>query len=75
MVLYITCGIHLCEIVHFLNLDEINQFVLTLSPIGAGFGLQLTLNIEQYEYIQGPSTDAGIKVCIRAECRQLKDII
>ena len=29
---------------------------------GAGFGLSLTLNIEQYEYINGPTTDAGIKV-------------
>ena len=29
---------------------------------GAGFGLSLTLNIEQYQYIKGPNPDAGIKV-------------
>ncbi len=51
---------------------EIHQFALILYPIGAGFGLQLTLNIEQYEYIQGPSTDAGIKVCARNPCRKCK---
>ena len=34
----------------------------TTNKTGAGFGLTLTLNIEQYEYIRGPSTDAGIKV-------------
>ena len=35
---------------------------LSTNKTGAGFGLTLTLNIEQYEYIRGPSTDAGIKV-------------
>jgi hypothetical protein len=29
---------------------------------GAGFGLSLVLNVEQYEYIRSPNTDAGIKV-------------
>ena len=29
---------------------------------GSSFGLQLVLNIEQYEYMDGPHTDAGIKV-------------
>lgn len=29
---------------------------------GARFGLSLTLNIEQYEYMSGPNSDAGIKV-------------
>ncbi len=29
---------------------------------GARFGLRVTLNIEQYEYMIGPNTDAGIKV-------------
>ena len=33
---------------------------------GAGFGLSLTLNIEQYEYISGPNTDAGVKVRMEA---------
>ena len=32
------------------------------SKPGSGFGMSLTMNIEQYEYIRGPSTDAGIKV-------------
>ena len=29
---------------------------------GVDFGLGLSLNIEQYEYIDGPNIDAGIKV-------------
>jgi len=29
---------------------------------GSRFGLSLTLNIEQYEYMMGPNSDAGIKV-------------
>ncbi len=31
---------------------------------GARFGLRLTLNIEQYEYMMGPNTDAGVKVSL-----------
>ena len=31
---------------------------------GSRFGLSLTLNIEQYEYMRGPQSDAGIKVGI-----------
>jgi len=30
--------------------------------LGSRFGLSLTLNIEQYEYMIGPQSDAGIKV-------------
>jgi len=30
--------------------------------LGSRFGLSLTLNIEQYEYMKGPQNDAGIKV-------------
>ena len=29
---------------------------------GSRFGLSLTINIEQYEYMRGPQSDAGIKV-------------
>ena len=29
---------------------------------GSRFGLALTLNIEQYEYMRGPQSDAGVKV-------------
>ena len=29
---------------------------------GSSFGLSLVLNIEQYEYMSGANTDAGIKV-------------
>jgi len=32
---------------------------------GSRFGLSLTLNIEQYEYMIGPQSDAGIKVPIQ----------
>ena len=35
---------------------------LSTAKTGARFGLRLTLNIEQYEYMVGPNTDAGIKV-------------
>jgi hypothetical protein len=31
--------------------------------LGAGFGLSLTLNLEEYENIEGVSTLTGIKVC------------
>ena len=30
--------------------------------VGSRFGLSVTLNIEQYEYMRGPQSDAGIKV-------------
>ena len=36
-----------------------NDFEIVL---GARFGLRMTLNIEQYEYMSGPNTDAGLKV-------------
>ncbi len=41
-----------------------STIIILFDGIGAGFGLSLTLNIEQYEYIQGPVTDAGIKVTL-----------
>ena len=31
-------------------------------PTGAAYGLQLTLNVEHYEYVQGFSDDTGVKV-------------
>ena len=31
---------------------------------GSDMGLRLTLNIEEYEHIEGISTDSGIKVTI-----------
>ena len=31
---------------------------------GAGLGLSLILNLEQYEYMNGPQNDAGIKVSL-----------
>ncbi len=30
--------------------------------VGSSNGLSLILNIEQYEYMKGPQTDAGVKV-------------
>ena len=39
--------------------------------LGSRFGLSLTLNIEQYEYMKGPQNDAGIKVVNQLSvCRQ-----
>ena len=35
---------------------------------GARFGLGLTMNIEQYEYMRGPQSDAGIKVTVKTYC-------
>ncbi len=40
---------------------QINDLVLFL---GSTFGLRLTINIEEYEYMPGPNSDAGIKVSI-----------
>ncbi len=42
------------------NLDESHHLFTTKT--GSQFGLRLVINIEQYEYIRGPSTDAGVKV-------------
>ena len=33
---------------------------------GATNGLSLILNVEQYEYMRGPQTDAGVKVSIHS---------
>ncbi len=44
------------------------------SKTGSGFGMSLTLNIEQYEYIRGPSTDAGIKVGFFIKSRSTSSI-
>ena len=35
---------------------------LPTEKTGSRFGLALTLNIEQYEYMRGPQSDAGVKV-------------
>ena len=45
-----------------------NVSSILTNKTGAGFGLSLTLNIEQYEYINGPITDAGIKVRFLSVC-------
>ncbi len=39
-----------------------SEDILHVAKSGDGFGLRLVLNLAQYEYIRGPSTDAGIKV-------------
>ena len=54
------------------NTDRDN--ILKTSKTGAEFGLRLVLNIEQYEYIRGPSTDAGIKVWIHNVRRGIKGV-
>jgi len=43
----------------FLSVLLVNK---TVDISGSRFGLSLTLNIEQYEYMIGPQSDAGIKV-------------
>lgn len=49
---------------------------LTTDKTGSGFGLGLTLNIEQYEYTKGPNTDAGIKVYLhhQSDIPAVKDL-
>ena len=37
--------------------------------LGSRFGLNLILNIEQYEYLSGPNSDVGVKVCVTAKFR------
>ena len=46
---------------------QFNVSSVLTNKTGAGFGLSLTLNIEQYEYVNGPTTDAGIKVICHSE--------
>ncbi|ELT92340.1 hypothetical protein CAPTEDRAFT_191217 [Capitella teleta] len=43
---------------------------------GSRFGLSLTLNIEQYEYMRGPQSDAGIKMFLHSkdELPQVRDL-
>ena len=50
--------------------DEKLLFVFS----GAEFGLRLTLNIEQYEYMPGPNSKAGIKVVIIANVQLVIDL-
>ena len=38
---------------------------LPTEKTGSRFGLGLTLNIEQYEYMRGPQSDAGVKVTVQ----------
>ena len=48
--------------VHFLKSNLNCVWIYFEIVLGARFGLRLTLNIEQYEYMIGPNTDAGLKV-------------
>lgn len=43
---------------------------------GSRFGLTVTFNIEQYEYMLGPQSDAGIKVFLHAidELAEVRDL-
>ncbi len=49
---------------------------LLFTFLGSRFGLSLTLNIEQYEYMLGPQSDAGIKVFLHSkeELPQVRDL-
>ena len=38
--------------------------VISIWNSGSEFGLSLVINIEQYEYLPGPISDAGIKVIV-----------
>ena len=42
---------------------SLHCFIIIINIVpGSRFGLGLTMNIEQYEYMRGPQSDAGIKV-------------
>ena len=43
---------------------------------GAGLGLTLILNVEQYEYMMGPQTDAGVQILLhdQSEFPMIKDL-
>ncbi len=47
---------------------SVSCFWCCLSLLGANNGLKLILNVEQYEYMRGPESDAGIKVNKQSPC-------
>ncbi|CAD5125371.1 DgyrCDS13610 [Dimorphilus gyrociliatus] len=53
-----------------------NQSEWLTDKTGSRFGLSLTINIEQYEYMIGPHSDAGIKVFMHAknEIPEVRDL-
>ncbi|CAD5120152.1 DgyrCDS8727 [Dimorphilus gyrociliatus] len=44
------------------NSPPLKDDVLTTTKTGSSSGLSLILNIEEYEYMNGPKSDAGVKV-------------
>lgn len=54
----------------------LNQSKWLTKKTGSRFGLSLTINIEQYEYMIGPHSDAGIKVFMHAknEVPEVRDL-
>ena len=42
----------------------IMYFTSNFGIVGSSSGLSLIINVEQYEYMTGPQTDAGVKVKI-----------
>lgn len=44
------------------NSPPLKRNVLTTTKTGSSSGLSLILNIEEYEYMNGPKSDAGVKV-------------
>ena len=49
-----------------INTIRWNTLMLSLI-LGSKYGLQLILNVEQYEYMKGPSSNAGVQVIIRGK--------
>ena len=50
----------------YLGLDQYGWFLCAMRPCGvipgAGRGLSLVLNVEQYQYMSGPHNEIGIQV-------------
>ncbi|GFN75845.1 acid-sensing ion channel 1-like [Plakobranchus ocellatus] len=46
------------------NFNDNPASTLRVSSTGSDFGLKLTLNVEQYEYMPGPHDAAGVKILL-----------
>lgn len=56
-----TVYLHISRLQKHVRLFCYFAFWYCLLFVGAGYGLTLVLNIEQYEYMKGPHIDAGVK--------------
>ena len=55
-----SCSVFTSKLPHWHEICA--DFLLLQNFSGSVYGLRLTLNVEQYEYMKGPNDDAGVKV-------------